>query len=548
MHNNSTGIELNWPGRQQQIKLTALPQVALPLRLFPAVGNTDEMSVPQLDPNLLLQGDNGPGLRQLLATERGKVQLIYLDPPFATGRKFHQPAGNRKQGEKGAVAYRDSWQHSEGAYLNLLEERLLLCRELLARSGSLYLHLDYRMAPIARLLLDEIFGEGCFVNEIIWYYRTGGMPEKLGFGRKHDTLLFYVKDPTRACWRRQQEKSYLSHKYGFGNIELHEDEQGFYTMANMRDVWDIPALRGNQPERVAYPTQKPLELLKRIIMASTDPGDLVLDPFAGSGTTLVAAEKLERRWIGLDSSPLAISVIQDRMTGLQQRNAFEVLSLAKVERQLWTRDVTDDQEQSFRAQLMDHCVVKPVDNKLYHACRDESALFVDGLRETFTVACCRKLLIACERDGFRRLELLLTDSDSSQREKWHREAERRNISLTIKQIPRELISGKKADRKRLPLEEIPRLIKKVRTRKGKRCLELTELQFNDPSPGQLQLLNRFGWHGLVNNWWVVGRDGTLLWQSGGGEIEPGNGPLLSGPMPAGEKLHLEVRDRQGLVW
>jgi DNA modification methylase len=548
MHNNSTGIELNWPGREQQIKLTALPQVALPLRLFPAVGNTDEMSVPQLDPNLLLQGDNGPGLRQLLATERGKVQLIYLDPPFATGRKFHQPAGNRKQGEKGAVAYRDSWQHSEGAYLNLLEERLLLCRELLARSGSLYLHLDYRMAPIARLLLDEIFGEGCFVNEIIWYYRTGGMPEKLGFGRKHDTLLFYVKDPTRACWRRQQEKSYLSHKYGFGNIELHEDEQGFYTMANMRDVWDIPALRGNQPERVAYPTQKPLELLKRIIMASTDPGDLVLDPFAGSGTTLVAAEKLERRWIGLDSSPLAISVIQDRITALQQHNAYEIRSLAKVECELWSQAAGDIQERSFRKQVLSHCAAESIDNKLYHARKDKSALFVEGLCETLTSADYRKLLTACELDGCQRLELLVAVSEQSQRDKWHREAERQKITLTIKQIPQELIIGEKVKRGRLTFEEIPRLVWKRRNRGGKLYLELTELQFNNPSRGQQELLSRSGWRGLVSCWWIVDQDGTVLWQSRVMEIEPGTGALLSGPMPAGEKLHLEVRDRQGLVW
>ena len=164
-------------------------------------------------------------------------------------------------------------------------------------------------------MLDEIFGPENHINEIIWFYKTGGLPEKLGFGRKHDTIHYYVKSRRHAIWNPQKEKSYVKHKYGFSNIEILEDSAGRYTNVNCRDVFDIPALRGNQPERVNFPTQKPEALLERIIRASSNEDSLVGDFFCGSGTTGIVAGRLGRRWILADASRLAVHTTRKRLLG-----------------------------------------------------------------------------------------------------------------------------------------------------------------------------------------------------------------------------------------
>ena len=165
-------------------------------------------------------------------------------------------------------------------------------------------------------LLDAVFGRRNFVNEVLWLYKTGGM-SKRWFGRKHDSILFYTRGRDYV-FNPQREKSYLSHKYGFSNVEILQDDRGVYTIVGMRDYWDIAALRGNQPETVGYPTQKPIALYERIIKASSNEGDIVLDPFAGCATTLVAAERLGRQWVGIDIWDGAAGVVQQRMADARQ--------------------------------------------------------------------------------------------------------------------------------------------------------------------------------------------------------------------------------------
>jgi len=233
-----------------------------------------------------------------------KVQLAYLDPPFFTGtiRKLSDDA-----------QYSDKWS-SKDEYLSFLKSILLEIHRVLLPSGVIFLHCDYRMTAHLRILLESIFGEENFINEIIWSYKTGGT-SKLGFARKHDTIHLFAKDKKVTKWNQLKEKSYLSHKYGFSNIEIKKDDKGYYREALMRDVWEIPSLRGNQDERVHYPTQKPQALLERIILSGSDPRDIVLDPFSGSGTTAVVAEQLGRGWIAIDESPEAEKVLKLRLRG-----------------------------------------------------------------------------------------------------------------------------------------------------------------------------------------------------------------------------------------
>ena len=313
----SRSVELLWPGKHRKQPPKGVPPALVRVARF--AGGAGSVCAP----NQLVHGDNLSVLRSWVGRWAGQVDLAYLDPPFATRGHFSITTELGGQMIRGP-AYRDGWGRDLGGYLAMLWPRLVLVRELLSDRGSLYLHVDYRTSALVRCLLDEVFGADACINEIIWLYKTGGTSRRAGFARKHDTIWFYAKHPDRALWNPQREKSYLRHAYGFGNIELHRDEHGPYTWVGCRDVFDIPALRGNQPERVNYPTQKPEALLERILRASSVEGSLVMDPFCGSGTTLVVAERLGRRWLGCDEARLAIHTARQRLLGRPGLRPFEL--------------------------------------------------------------------------------------------------------------------------------------------------------------------------------------------------------------------------------
>jgi len=239
--------------------------------------------------------------------------LIYLDPPFATQKtRTHAASG---------AQYNDRWAGGIDGFLDFLQPRLEECRRLLPDTGTLYVHLDWRASHHVRLLLDRIFGDANFLNEIIWQYRTGGAAARW-FARKHDTILAYAKKLGRHTFnvqrggrfrtdglnRDEAGRPYKSTRKG--RLYFHEDGPV------LSDVWDIPFLSTVSLERVDWPTQKPLALLERIITASSNPGDTVADFFCGSGTTLIAAQRLNRRPLGCDAALEAISITSARLTHL----------------------------------------------------------------------------------------------------------------------------------------------------------------------------------------------------------------------------------------
>lgn len=271
----------------------------------------------------LIRGDNLAVMNHCLERHGACFDMIYLDPPFATGKSFNYEV--RTRGKKlHPKAYSDRWSQGLSSYLNMMQPRLQAAHKLLTERGSLYVHCDTRVSHVLRFILDDIFGPEQFINEVIWFYKTGGRAEKIGFQRKHDTILFYTKDRHQAIWNLQKEKSYLAHKYGFSNIDILKDKNGLYTLVNARDVMDIAALRGNQDERVDYPTQKPLALLERLVSASTHPGSWVADFFCGSGTTALTAAQLGRRWLVCDQSPWAIQCTRKRLLSEAPEQGFEV--------------------------------------------------------------------------------------------------------------------------------------------------------------------------------------------------------------------------------
>ncbi len=250
------------------------------------------------------------------------VQLIYIDPPFNTGKTrvkkmlktIRSEQGDRIgfQGHqyKSEIISEMSYEDHYEDYLSFLEPRLREAHRILAPNGSLYFHIDYREVHYCKILLDEIFGRECFLNEIIWAYDYGGRP-KNRWPPKHDNILFYAKEPGKHIFNVDEIERipYMApglvgpEKASLGKLPT--------------DVWWHTIVPTNSREKTGYPTQKPLGILRRIIQASSRPGDIVLDFFAGSGTTGVAALELGRRFILVDNNPEAIQVMTKRFEGVK---------------------------------------------------------------------------------------------------------------------------------------------------------------------------------------------------------------------------------------
>lgn len=300
--------------------------------------------------NTLYFGDNLEILKEYIPDN--SIDLIYLDPPFNSKKDYNilyqEPDGKISDAQIKAfddtwhwgktsqdtyyelsqnasskltdllVSFRNSIGNSDTmSYLVMMSVRLIELHRVLKDTGSIYLHCDPTASHYLKLILDVIFHPNNFRNEIIWHYRTGNI-SKHQFQRKHDVIFFYSKG-SNDIFNPIEEKEYYTQIYGpkfkpsFKGRKQSEDEGGIYRMSFVDDVWDISAVFTLSKEHLEYPTQKPIKLLKRIIEASSNENDIVLDPFCGCGTTIDAAIELNRRWIGIDITHLAISLIKNRI-------------------------------------------------------------------------------------------------------------------------------------------------------------------------------------------------------------------------------------------
>lgn len=286
--------------------------------------------------NMIVFGDNLQFLKTINENKdplikdkvKGKVKLIYIDPPFATQDEFHN--------KEGVKAYSDKKKGSE--FLEFIRRRLILAREILADDGAIYVHLDQKMGHYVKVILDEIFGKNSFRNEIIWCYKTSLRYSQEKFGKDHDIIYFYANSlhtisPDRSDFPASEstlkrwgayadETGFVSNIHFAGSdstiIDTSDETKGFNINNGIpRDWWEISAnvSKGNTSEIISgkYPTQKPEELLARIIKASTNEGDLIMDFFGGSGTSMAVAEKLGRRWITCDLGKLSYLTMQKRL-------------------------------------------------------------------------------------------------------------------------------------------------------------------------------------------------------------------------------------------
>ena len=269
--------------------------------------------------NLLVKGDNLRLMKHMLESGyKGKINLIYIDPPFFS--KANYDAGIKIQSDVvknipliKLYAYQDTWQNGMEDYLRMLCISFYMMRDLLSADGSLWVHLDWHGVHYVKIFLDEIFGEKNFVNEVIWAYKSGGTSTRY-FSRKHDSLLFYSKTK-KYYFNPQEEKSYNRKfkPYRFQGVKEYKDDIGWYTMVNMKDVWQLDMVGRTSAERTGYATQKPEALLERIIASCSKEGDFCADFFGGSGTLASVCHKMGRRWISCDLGDLAFSSATKRL-------------------------------------------------------------------------------------------------------------------------------------------------------------------------------------------------------------------------------------------
>jgi site-specific DNA-methyltransferase (adenine-specific) len=319
--------------------------------------------------------------------EPESIDLIYLDPPFFTGKVQKGNVANKLMGnwQPGAmeVSYEDSkkfWASKAttmrdnapewlkyialqrpdfASYLYYMMERLRACHRVLKSTGSIYLHCDEKASHYLKMIMDDIFGYINYKNEIIWHYGLGAFRSKDKYPSKHDAILFYVKNHKDYNFNKLRGKvtKAMSNKY------CHNDKDGDYMISYGKkyylkggkpidDVWDIPNLSAtDKKERVGYPTQKPLELLKRIITASSNIGQIVLDPFCGCGSCIIASSELDRNWIGVDISKFAYDITISRKNNAQPmlinalsdskyitRDLDEIKTLNPIEFEVWVNE------------------------------------------------------------------------------------------------------------------------------------------------------------------------------------------------------------------
>ena len=377
-------VFLFWNGRKEDVTNVALPfhsiehideprkETSQTLELFDTRGRQLKGWTNKLiwgDNKLILSSlANGP-IRDEIEKEGG-IKLIYIDPPFAVGADFgfnieiNGEKAEKKQSIIEEIAYRDTWGKGISSYLSMMYERLKLMHNLLAEDGSIYVHIDWRVASYMRMLLNDIFGDENFRNEIIWHYDIGTAP-KTDFKRKHDNILRYVKssnkilfnpiiippknldryDQTDSDGRQFMVRGDTGKLVYADEGQIEDDVLTFYKGDFLRTLNSM----SDERRQIGYPTQKPEALLERIIKASSSEGHSIADVLCGSRTTAAVAEKLGRKWITTDLGRFSIHTARKRLIGVQrelQKNgkdfrAFEILNLGKYERQFFMDDLTN---------------------------------------------------------------------------------------------------------------------------------------------------------------------------------------------------------------
>jgi DNA modification methylase len=426
--------------------------------------------------NKLIWGDNklilsslanGP-IREEIEKEGG-LKLIYIDPPFAVGADFGfdvkigDEKAEKKQSIIEEIAYRDTWGKGISSYLTMMYERLKLMHSLLAEDGSIYVHCDWRLNGVLKLVLNEIFGHNNFMNEIAWHYRTGNLAYKM-YQRRHDNILFYKKSEN-SKFEPQDVKEYYFCVYGPGKTVSFkgrnhgEDEYGEYRIAQVDDVWDISAVFTLSDEHLPYPTQKPEALLERIINASSSEGDLIADFFCGSGTTAAVAEKLKRKWIATDLGRFSIHTTRKRMIQVQRElhesgkdfRAFQILNLGKYERQFFMDDLTNgarkSKEDLYVNLILEAYKAKRIEgHKTLHGSKAGRFVNVGPLDVPVTQSRLLDIFEECKQKLYTQVDVLGFEFEMGLTPQFIQELKEKGVAITLKYIPKDVFDKRAVEK------------------------------------------------------------------------------------------------------
>jgi adenine-specific DNA-methyltransferase len=533
--------------------------------------------------NRLIWGDKKYVLPALLAEFSGAVNLVYIDPPFATGQDFSQSVD---VGDEGFVkepsmievkAYRDTWGRGLDSYFSWLYDTAVHMWELLAADGSAYVHLGSDVAGYARALLDDAFGSGNFRNEIIWKRSHAHSDTAQGsrhYGRITDSIFFYAKSPN-ATWNQQYvpyDQNYVDRDYrrrdpdgrryridnlqgpggaGAGNPAyevMGVTRHWRYSKAKMeeliragrviqtkpgavpqykryldempgvplQDLWeDLPILSNRSKESVGYPTQKPEQLLERIILTSSNEGDLVLDCFCGSGTAPVVAEKTGRRWIACDLSRFAVHTTRKRLLSTKDVRPFVVQNLGKYERQVWQSAEFGEEAEArtvaYRRFILGLFKAKPIDGYVWlHGAKEGRLVHVGTVDAPVTVGDVKQIAIEFKktvgtgRDAPKSsgVDVLGWDFAFEVNEVARQEAAEANILARFVRIPREVLDKRAVEQGDVSFYELAALAVDVKAKGRTVTLKLTDFMIPlDDVPEDVQRAVKH-WKQWIDYWAV----------------------------------------------
>ena len=488
-------VELVWNGKIAEVANIVLPfqvieqvdeprpekpeDTKLQLSLFDERGRQKSGWTNKLiwgDNKLILSSlKNGPIRDEI--EQSGGIKLIYIDPPFDVGADFSmdieigEETFTKKPSVLEELAYRDTWGKGADSFIAMIYERLVIMRDLLAEDGSIYVHCDWRLNSVIRLVMDEIFGQELYINEIVWHYKRWSNVAST-FQKMHDNILFYSKSKNKIFTLLYQE--YANPEWiedtvrGVvdGKLVRLKDKNGNYIKREkenkgvpMHDVWeDINFIGPTASERIDYPTQKPEALLERIIKASSNENDIVADFFCGSGTTLAVAEKLGRKWIGSDLGKFAIHTTRKRMIRVQRElkaggidfRAFEILNIGKYERQHYIgvnmnlreeerQKQLEQKEKDFVSLILKAYKSETVENfKCFQGKKAGRFVAVGPINLPVTRLFVEEVILECQEKRISRIDILAFEFEMGLFPRVQEEAKSKGIDLALKYIPRDV--------------------------------------------------------------------------------------------------------------
>ena len=491
-------VELVWNGKNTHVQ-----DVVLPFQVIEHIDEPrDEVKLEQQQSlfdtsgkkvqgwsNKLIWGDNkyilsslksGPIRDEIEAN--GGIKLIYIDPPFDVGADFSTTIEiGDTDFEKSPtvleeIAFRDTWGMGQDSFLAMIYERLKLMKDLLADNGSIYVHCDWRLSASLRLVIEEIFGADNFLNEVIWCYKSGGAGDK-AYAKKHDNIIVFTKSKN-YIFNQEKEKSYMKPSSGKNPAQTYyQDEDGSYTLVNVKDWWsDIGILATSAHERTGYPTQKPEELLKRIIEVSSNEGDIIADFFAGSGTTAAIAEKLKRKWITSDIGKFSVNTSRKRLIQVQRQlksegkdfRSFEVLSVGSYSFN------GANQQQEFNQTILQAYKAEAIKNSPFTGKKANHYVVVGPLDLPASKDFVDEMVLKAKENNVIELDLLAFEFGMGVVPNAIDDAKKVGVKLNLKIIPREVFDKKAVADGAVKFSEVGYLDVLIEIKKLEASLKLTD--------------------------------------------------------------------------